>query len=189
MRETTPDRSEADRRVVQRHADHHHDAPPPVVAQPEMLMRLQRAAGNGAVAQLMGDQEESSPVLDVVGKGGGQSLEPSVQRDMEGRLGSSFSDVKVHTDPAASASAAAVDASAYTVGNEIVFGAGSYQPDTPEGRHTLAHELTHVVQQRSGPVSGTDTGTGVAISDPSDSFEQAAEASADAALRDDDHDH
>ena len=70
-------------------------------------------------------------------------------------------------------------ASAYTVGHEVVFAPGHYQPGTPQGQRTLAHELTHVVQQRQGPVAGTDTGTGIALSHPSDSFEQAAEASAE----------
>ena len=59
-----------------------------------------------------------------------------------------------------------------------MFGSGAYQPDSPEGRHTLAHELTHVVQQRSGPVDGTSTGDGVALSHPDDRFEREAEATA-----------
>jgi hypothetical protein len=59
-----------------------------------------------------------------------------------------------------------------------VFNRGAYQPDSDEGRHTLAHELTHVVQQRSGPVAGTPTGDGVALSDPDDRFEREAEATA-----------
>ncbi len=77
-------------------------------------------------------------------------------------------------------SAHAVQARAYTVGYDVVFGSGAYQPETPEGRHTLAHELTHVVQQRSGPVDGTATGDGVALSDPDDRFEREAEATATA---------
>jgi hypothetical protein len=120
----------------------------------------------------------TSLVLDVVGKGGGQPLAPEVRADMEGRLGSDFSDVRVHTDAKAAKSAAAISAKAYTVGNEVVFGQGSFAPESPEGQHRLAHELTHVQQQRKGSVSGTDTGSGVAVSDPSDSFEQEAEAAA-----------
>ena len=121
---------------------------------------------------------QRSPVLDVVGKGGGQPLNPRVRADMESRLGADFSDVRIHTDAKAASSAAAVSAQAYTVGHEVVFGRGSFAPDSPEGRHRLAHELTHVRQQRKGPVPGTDTGTGVAVSDPSDPFEQEAEATA-----------
>ncbi len=117
---------------------------------------------------------EASPVLDVVGDGGGQPLDPQVRADMEGRLGADFSDVRIHTGAKAAQSAAAVSAQAYTVGNEIV--AGSFAPSSADGRHTLAHELTHVLQQRKGPAPGTDTGAGVTVSDPSDSFEQEAEA-------------
>jgi hypothetical protein len=123
-------------------------------------------------------------VLDVVGKGGGQPLAPEARADMEGRLGADFSNVRVHTDAQAAKSAAAVSAQAYTVGNEVVFGHGSFAPYSAAGKRTLAHELAHVQQQRKGPVSGTDTGGGVAISDPSDDFEQEAEATANRALSD-----
>jgi Domain of unknown function (DUF4157) len=152
-------------------------------AEPHSLLRLQRLAGNGGVGSLVGGEEDAqSPVLDVVGRGGGSALPASVRTEMEQGLGADFSSVRVHTDGAAVASAQAVQAKAYTVGDEIVFNRGAYEPDSDAGRHTLAHELTHVVQQRSGPVEGTPTGDGVAISDPGDRFEQAAEASATALM-------
>ncbi len=69
---------------------------------------------------------------------------------MEASLGHDFSDVRIHTDGRASESAKAVQASAYTVGNDVVFGSGAYAPEPDAGKRTLAHELTHVVQQRSG---------------------------------------
>jgi Domain of unknown function (DUF4157) len=147
------------------------------------LAALQRQVGNQAMVQLLaGDQESdesASPVLDVIGKGGGAPLDGGSRQQLEKGLGADFSDVRVHTDGSAGASAEAVGASAYTVGHEVVFAPGHYQPGTPQGQRTLAHELTHVVQQRQGPVAGTDTGTGIALSHPSDSFEQAAEASAE----------
>jgi hypothetical protein len=146
------------------------------------VLHLQRLAGNAGVGALVegeGD-ERRSPVLDVVGRGGGSPLPRDVRVQMESGLGADFGDVRVHDDGTAAASARAVNAKAYTVGNEVVFGSGAYQPETPEGRHTLAHELTHVVQQRSGPVDGTSTGDGVALSDPSDRFEREAEARATA---------
>ena len=120
----------------------------------------------------------TSPILEVVGRGGGQPLDPAVRADMEARLGSDFSDVRVHTGDKAARSAAAVSAAAYTMGSEVVFGQGSFDPASPAGRQRLAHELVHVQQQRQGPVSGTDSGGGVAISDPADSFEREAEATA-----------
>lgn len=145
---------------------------------PASILHLQRTAGNAAVEEMIGG-DDRSPVLDVVGHGGGQALDTAVRSDMEAHLGSNLGDVRIHTGADAAQSAKAVQAKAYTVGSDIVFNDGAYAPTSPEGKHTLAHELTHVVQQRFGPVSGTDTGSGIALSDPSDSFERAAEASAD----------
>ena len=86
----------------------------------------------------------------------GQALDPSARAFMEPRFGRDFSDVRVHTGEGAEASARAIDAQAYTVGRDIVFGPGRYRPDTPDGRKLIAHELTHVVQQgRSGPALQT----------------------------------
>lgn len=82
----------------------------------------------------------------------GQQLDQTTRTFMEARLGHDFSRVRVHTDTNAAASAQAVNALAYTVGNQIVFGAGQYTPATARGQRLLAHELTHVVQQTSGQV-------------------------------------
>ncbi|MEN0128297.1 MAG: DUF4157 domain-containing protein [Brevundimonas sp.] len=137
---------------------------------------IQRSAGNASAAALV---EERSPVLDVVGSGGGQPLEAGLRTDMEARLGHDFGDVRVHTDSAASDSARAVGAHAYTVGSNVVFQRDAYDPGSAAGRTTIAHELTHVVQQRSGPVDGTPTGDGVRVSHPSDRFEQEAASNAE----------
>ncbi len=149
---------------------------------PSSVLRLQRAAGNAGVAQLLDSEaEQASPVKDVVGRGGGTPLEPAVRKEMESSFGTDFSDVRVHTGGAAAASAQAVDAHAYTVGNEIVLGDGHAQGSAGHDR-TLAHELTHVVQQRSGPVDGTPAPGGISLSNPNDRFERAAEATADAVM-------
>jgi uncharacterized protein DUF4157 len=79
----------------------------------------------------------------------GQPLNPALQTDMEWRFGRDFSRVRVHTDPAAEQSARAVNANAYTMGHDIVFGAGRFSPETHEGRRLIAHELVHIVQQSS----------------------------------------
>ncbi len=164
---------------------------PPVVAsraaQPDAMLHLQQTAGNAAVVQLLAEERRDdgrddagrSPVLDVVGRGGGQALDPATRTTMEAGLGADFGDVRVHTDGDAATSAKAVQANAYTVGNDVVFQSGLYQPDTASGQRMLAHELTHVVQQRSGPVDGSPTEGGIAVSHPSDRFEQAAEANAE----------
>jgi hypothetical protein len=143
------------------------------------LTQLQRAAGNVAVVMRMQMEEERSPVLDVVNSGGGSPLDTATRTDMESRFGQDFGDVRVHTGGAAHESAQAVNAHAYTVGSNIVFQRDAYNPGSDAGRHTLAHELTHVIQQRGGPVDGTDAGGGIRISDPGDRFEREAAATAD----------
>jgi hypothetical protein len=147
---------------------------------PQAMLGLQRSAGNAAVAQrASGPQEEESPVRQVVGSGGGSPLDTDTRSVMEERLGADFSDVRVHTDGAAHESAKSVHAQAFTVGSNIVFQQGRFNPSTPDGQLMLAHELTHVMQQRSGPVEGTDRGDGVRVSDPSDRFERDAVANAE----------
>jgi hypothetical protein len=149
----------------------------------EGVLDLQRTAGNRATVQFLGDAEEDSPVLDVVGKGGGAPMDKALRSQMESSLGHEFGDVRLHTDHAASESAKAVGAQAYTVGNDIVFGAGKFDPGSRAGQKTIAHELTHVVQQKAGPVDGTPAAGGIKVSDPSDRFEQEAESTADLALQ------
>ena len=77
----------------------------------------------------------------------GRPLEPAVLQDMEQRFGHDFSRVRVHSGAIAEQSAQEVNANAYTVGHNMVFGAGRFAPETYEGRKLIAHELTHVVQQ------------------------------------------
>lgn len=141
----------------------------------EGLLDLQRTAGNEATVQFLEDEEKASPVLDVVGRGGGAPLDRAVRAHMESRLGHDFGDVRIHTDAAAAASAKSVGAHAYTVGNDVVFGTGHYDPGSPAGRKTIAHELTHVVQQKAGPVDGTPAPGGIKVSHPGDRFEQEAD--------------
>jgi hypothetical protein len=78
----------------------------------------------------------------------GQPLDPATRGFMEPRFGRDFSGVRVHTDSAAAQSARDVNAHAYTVGHNVVFGSGQFAPGTNEGQKLLAHELTHVVQQK-----------------------------------------
>lgn len=148
------------------------------------LLHLQRTAGNAGVVQMLADeqaqeQEQASPVHDVIGKGGGTPLDESTRATMESSFGQDFGDVRLHTDAKASASAEAVGANAYTVGNDVVFRSGHFDASSPTGQRTIAHELTHVVQQRSGPVDGTDAPGGIRLSDPDDRFERAADHTAD----------
>jgi Domain of unknown function (DUF4157) len=94
------------------------------------------------------DTSSVPPIVhDVLNGGGGQPLDATTRAFMEPRFGHDFSQVRVHTDGRAAESARAVNALAYTVGRDVVFGMGQYVPGTSVGRRLLAHELTHVVQQ------------------------------------------
>jgi hypothetical protein len=80
----------------------------------------------------------------------GMPLEPKLRRNMEQRFGHDFSMVRVHSGAAAEQSTQDVNANAYTVGHNIVFGAGRLAPGTRDGQRLIAHELTHVAQQDRG---------------------------------------
>jgi len=80
----------------------------------------------------------------------GEPLPASLRAWIEPRFGRDFSDVRIHHDAQAAESARAVNARAYTAGRDIVFGAEEFAPETRAGQRLLAHELTHVVQQRAG---------------------------------------
>jgi hypothetical protein len=164
---------------------------------PAGLAHLQRSTGNAGVVSALqrshdghdghdhdgAEAEEArSPVHDVVSSGGGRPLEPEVRADMEARLGHDFGDVRVHDGSAAHDSAKAVQAHAYTVGSNVVFQRDTYDPGSDAGRLTLAHELTHVVQQRNGPVDGAPAAGGIRVSDPGDRFEREAAANAERAM-------
>jgi hypothetical protein len=85
--------------------------------------------------------------VDAVLAATGTSLPPELRRKMGKKFGYDFSRVRVHTGGLAQQSAREVDANAYTVGNNIVFGAGKFAPASPGGQRLIAHELAHVVQQ------------------------------------------
>ncbi len=110
-------------------------------------------------------------------RGGGQAL-PGPVRDFFGSRFSAaggsvhdFSRVRIHTGPQADAAAEAVNARAYTLGHDIVFAAGEYAPHTDTGRRLLAHELTHVIQQRPDVLQrdppGSSSSSGPSVSRPS----------------------
>ncbi len=96
--------------------------------------------------------------------GGGQPLAEPEKAFFESRLGYDFSHVRVHTDASAVESARAINALAYTVGRDVVFGAGQYVPGSNAGRRLLAHELAHVAQQRSSRGEGRIQRQGAPVS-------------------------
>ncbi len=116
-------------------------------AAPRIQRFSEQSSGQVDAAPASVDQALASP---------GRPLEPTLRQDMEQRFGHDFSRVRVHSGAAAEQSAQEVNANAYTVGHDIVFGASRFASETQEGRRLLAHELTHVVQQSS--TDGIHTG-------------------------------
>lgn len=163
--------------------------PPPVLpaSAPARLLRkchacaakddeLQRKATDAAPAA-----SSVSGSVHAVLRSPGRPLDTAARRFMEPRFGHDFSQVRVHTDASAVRSAAEVNARAYTVGRDVVFGAGQFTPDTAAGQRLLAHELTHVIQQGSG--AGHLAAQPLTISSPSDTAEVEADRSADEVMR------
>lgn len=101
----------------------------------QQILRLQAKAGNHAVHGSLC---------------GGKPLPDEVRVEMESRFGIDFSEVRIHDDTQAHSSASLYEAKAFTHGKDIVFGTNRFAPKTGEGRHLLAHELSHVIQQRRG---------------------------------------
>jgi predicted deacylase len=137
---------------------------------------LQRAGGDGVdIGVPAGDVEAAT-------RSEGEALDADTLTEFGRRFGHDFGAVRVHRDGAAAAAARAVRARAYTIGNDIVFGAGAWAPGTAEGRRLLAHELVHVVQQsRAG--RGYTPANELPVSRPDDSAEGEAERVGDAASR------
>ncbi|SET51881.1 Outer membrane protein OmpA [Nitrosomonas marina] len=88
-------------------------------------------------------------------RGGGYPLPKSSRDFFESRFGHDFGRVRVHCDTNASTLARGINARAFTLRKDIVFGAGQYQPQSETGKRLIAHELTHVIQQNSSTQSGT----------------------------------
>lgn len=138
-------------------------------------MRLQRKASSEHPPL-----EVPAIVHDVL-RASGQALDPSARAFFEPRFGRDFSGIRVHTGEQASRSAESVDALAFTVGNNVVFGRGQYRPGTSEGRRLLAHELTHTVQQGSG------IRTKLRVGEAGDPLEREADRVAESVLHDTGH--
>jgi hypothetical protein len=102
----------------------------------------QRRAAPGASGSM-----DATSMVNIVLARPGQPLDATTRGFFAARFGHDFANVRIHADSEAAESALSVNALAYTVGPDVVFGAGQYAPDTPDGQQLLAHELTHVIQQ------------------------------------------
>ena len=128
--------------------------------------------------------EASSEVPSIVHevlRSQGQPLDAETRAFMEPRFGHDFSNVRTHTDGKAAESARSINALAYTVGNNIVFGRGQYAPGATTGDRLLAHELTHVVQQEA--VGSSSVQAKPAIDQPGSTLEREADLMADGVTR------
>jgi hypothetical protein len=105
------------------------------------------------VAQNTPAPSKAPPIVDDTLRSSGQPLDRQTRGFMEARFRQDFGQVRIHTDALAAESAQSVQAKAYTVGSQIVFGAGQYQPTSDAGRRLLAHELVHTIQQGATAVS------------------------------------
>src|SRR6266542_6108014 len=113
----------------------------------DALPRIQRSSGQS------NGMDVTPPSVDHALASSGVPLNPALRQEMEQRFGYDFSTVRVHTGVAAEQSAREVNAHAYTVGHNIVFGTNRFAPETRDGRRLIAHELTHVVQQEQSGIA------------------------------------
>lgn len=120
------------------------------------------------------------PIVHEALHSSGQPVDPTTRGFMESRFGRDFSRVRVHTDSRAAESADAVNAFAYTVGQDVVFGAGQYAPGVEAGRRLLAHELAHVAQQQGH--TGSLQRKSIRLSHPEEASERKADAAAESVL-------
>ncbi len=154
------------------------------------LTTIQQQVGNRAVQRLLaqrsGDGSTSASLsagfeldddtADRIDRerGGGQALDSNVQTKMSESTGQDFGDVRVHTGPESHALNEQLSAKAFTTGPDIFFREGAYDPGSSGGQELLAHELTHVAQQRSGSVGSS--GGGMQVNAPGDAYEQEADS-------------
>lgn len=110
------------------------------------IQRLQPRSGQAKISE----KQEATPIREAVegAREAGRPLSDQKQLYFEERIGADFNDVRIHTGGKADRAARSISARAYTLGTDIVFRSGEYQPDSNWGRGLLAHELTHVVQQK-----------------------------------------
>lgn len=170
------------RREQEREADGAERAPQPAPQQHTPAERLASNIGNRAFSALaregagiLPDGRAHPDVEATIAqtRGQGSTLDTGARDRFAPGLGDSLSDVRVHTDDKADALSKSVSARAFTTGNDVYFARGEYSPGTEQGNQLLAHELSHVVQQRGAPTSGP-----MVVSQPGDALEADADSAA-----------
>ncbi len=117
------------------------------------MSRIRRSPGADelGIGPAGGDLDSTTESAISSARGTGRSLDSSVRREMESSFGADFSSVRVHTGPESDSLNASMGAQAFTHGSDVFVRSGDYSPGSPAGKHLLAHELTHVVQQGAAP--------------------------------------
>jgi hypothetical protein len=142
------------------------------------------AAGDAGADAAAGDAGTAAVADHGVGvaipRGGGAPLPSALRTKVEHATGTELGDARAHTGADSAAAAADLGARAFTVGPDIHFGAGQYDPSSPAGEHLIAHELAHTVQQRGAAAPTVQAK--LEVSRPGDAHEQAADRFADAAV-------
>lgn len=164
----------------------------PAVAQESVTFAAPSLAGRLALAPLdsvppdaaAGEDRSSyfEPLASARPSGAGRPLAESERAYFEARFGRELPDVRLHSGGEASRLARAVEATAYAVGRDVVFAEGALRPETREGRHLLAHELTHVLQQAQAPAASAALAASGRRSEPGEPAEREAERAADAVV-------
>jgi Domain of unknown function (DUF4157) len=154
----------------------------PAQAEAAPLERLASGVGNQAFASLARDgagimpNGRAHPDVEMAiarSRGRGSALDEGVRGRIAPALGDDLGDVRVHDDDHADTLARSVQARAFATGSDVFFAKGEYQPNTSSGDKLLAHELSHVVQQRGAPTSGP-----MMVSQPGDAMEVEADRTA-----------
>jgi hypothetical protein len=155
---------------------------PQEAATPSIVSQI----GNAAVARLLqgqgidrsggGPAQLDHEIARAINeqRGRGDELDTDARGKLEHTMGEDFSDVRIHSDAEAHELSKAVSADAFTTGSDVFFQSGKYDPASSEGQKLLAHELTHVSQQR-----GAAPASEMTVSDPGDATEAEARAVAD----------
>ncbi len=125
-------------------------APPEEPEDPAESLLMQRDAANGASGSAFTAPATVESAISGMRSGPARRLDPGTRSTMEGGIGRDFSNVRIHDGARAANAARDLRAKAFTVGNDVFFGAGQYRPHTRSGQRLLAHELTHTVQQAGG---------------------------------------
>ncbi|CAL2106823.1 hypothetical protein T190115A13A_20103 [Tenacibaculum sp. 190524A02b] len=100
-------------------------------------------------SKLSSQKSSQQPINSQLKKGsGGKQMNGNTKNEMESGFGADFSNVKIHTDTNAEQMSSNIGAQAFTHGNDIYFNKGKYEPNSKKGKHLLAHELTHTIQQK-----------------------------------------